>query len=1008
MLVITGALLIGAACLTAANADTPTQGQPGPQSPEDSLRALQPRPGFTAELIVAEPLVQSPIAFDWGPDGKLWVVEMRDYPLGLDNKGKPGGRIKYLEDTTGTGKYDKVTLFLDNLEYPTGILAWGKGVLVTCAPEIFYAEDTDGDGKADKKVVLFTGFGEVNPQHRVNGLRWGLDNWVYCANGDFAPVRDRRPAPTEPAGRGTSFSAAEDVRRLVFSGASVRSAKTGTIYDIRNRDIRIRPDEGLLDPTTGQSQFGRDRDDWGDWFGCDHAVPMWHYALEDHYLRRNPHVPAPNPRVDTPPPLTYTVGPVGRDTGTSRSHQGNPFTSSCSVTVYRDDLFGPEFGASWLTSEPVHNLIHREQLVPVGTTFTSRRAPDEQRSEFLASTDTWFSPTTIRTGPDGALWVADIYRRVLEHPNWLPKGWEKRVDVRAGHDRGRIYRVYPKDRQPRPIPRLGRLSTAGLVAALDSPNGWQRDTTQRLLVRQHDLAAVPLLEKAAADSPRALCRLHALCTLDGLVALKPAVVQRALTDAHPGVRRHAVRLCESLLPHAPELGEAMSKLAADPDPKVRMQLAYTLGAWDDPRAGQVLGQLAAHEARDVYLLAAAMSSVNGKNLAAVVQTVLADGQQPPAVALIDDLLRSATGLGETPALVALLDRLAKPANGKYAEWQYAALASWLDALDQRDTPLAKLGQNADAELKAGLARLSAIFTQARAVVTNPHAPWGEQLVALRLLGRGPDGQQEDVATLAALLVPQTPADVQAASVDTLGQLRDPRVADVLLRGWKAYAPGLRAQVLDVLVRREEWLRAVLDALEKKHILAVDVDTPRRKRLLESPSLAARERASKLFGDLVNPDRQKVVEAYKSTLTLKGESSRGVALFAKHCATCHRLGGVGQPVGPDLAQVRDKTPEWLLVAILDPNQAVEAKYLNYMAVTKNGLTFTGVVSNESGNSITLIGTDGKPQVILRNNLEELASTGKSAMPEGLEKDLRPQDLADLIAYLRTGGQKQAAN
>src|SRR5262249_18816055 len=154
------------------------------------------------------------------------------------------GRVRYLEDTGGDGRYVKSTVFLDGLEYPSGVMGWRKGVLVTCAPEIFYAEATRAEGRADRRTVLFTGFGEVNPQHRVNGLRGGLDNWVYCANGDFAPVRERGPVPAEPPPRGTPFSAAEDVQRLQHSGAAVRSVKTGAVVDIRNRDFRIRPDEG--------------------------------------------------------------------------------------------------------------------------------------------------------------------------------------------------------------------------------------------------------------------------------------------------------------------------------------------------------------------------------------------------------------------------------------------------------------------------------------------------------------------------------------------------------------------------------------------------------------------------------------------------------------------------------------------------------------------------------------------------------------------------------------------
>jgi putative heme-binding domain-containing protein len=192
---------------------------------------------------------------------------------------------------------------------------------------------------------------------------------------------------------------------------------------------------------------------------------------------------------------------------------------------------------------------------------------------------------------------------------------------------------------------------------------------------------------------------------------------------------------------------------------------------------------------------------------------------------------------------------------------------------------------------------------------------------------------------------------------------------------------------------------VLEALTSKRILPPDVALTARRRLLEHPAREIRDRAGKLFTDLVDPDRNKVVVAYQSALELKGDPDRGLRVFTKSCATCHRLGGVGNLVGPDLAAVRDKPPEWFLPALFDPSRAVDARYLNYTAMTKDGKVFSGVLAEESGGSLTLIGVTGERHVLLRANLEELASTGKSAMPDGLEKELKPQDVADVIAYLR---------
>src|SRR5262245_25440906 len=923
---------------------------------------------------------------------------MRDYPLGMDNKGKPGGRIVCLEDTDGDGRYDKSTVFLDGLLFPTGVMSWGKGVLVTCAPDVFYAEDTDGDGKADRREVLFTGFGEANPQHRVNGLRWGLDNWIYCANGDFLAARNFGPArPPDKEGTGFSSSQAEDLRRLSLAGAHVRSIKTKTTYDIRNRYFRFRPNEALLDPQSGQAQFGRDRDNWDNWFGCNNAVPAWHYVLDDHYLRRNPHVAAPSPRVELPRSVTFALG-KGRDTGTARNARGNAWTSACGITIYRDTLFGPGFAHNWFTCEPVHNLIHREVLKPAGVTFTSRRAADEQESEFLASDDPMFTPVCVRTGPDGALWVADMHRKVLEHPHWLPPGWEKTVDVRAGHDKGRIYRIYPADRKPRTWPRLDRLDTADLVALLDSPNGWLRDRAQQLLVQRRDRSAVKLLEAKAVKGESALARLHALCTLDGLRAIDPEVLRQALEDSHAGVRRHAVRLSEQQAGRSPRLEAALVKRVSDPDAAVRLQLAYSLGYLESAGGGRALGRLLRQDARDPYLAAAALSSLTRKNLALVVEVVIAEPKDVP-FSVTQGLLQSATGFDEPRAAATLLGLLTQPERQRYRPEQLAALAGWLDALDQRNTPLQKIAKEADGRLRADLKRLDTVFEAARKLVRDSRAPLPERVQAVRLLGRGLDHLDEDRGVLAGLLAPQTAEELQTAAVAALGQLRGPRSVEALLKGWKGYTPKQRSHVLDVLLGRPDGPDVVLGALDRKLILPQDVSLTARRWLQEHPSKRVRERASKVFTDLVDPDRNKVVLAYEPALRLKGDTGRGLALFTKHCATCHRLETVGQEVGPDLSAARDKPPEWFLPALFDPSRAVETRYLNYTAVTKQGRVFTGVLVEESGSSLTLVGPTGQRQVILRANLEELSSTGKSAMPDGLEKDLKPQDVADLIAYLR---------
>ena len=948
---------------------------PGPRTPAAAVRTMRPRPGFEVELMAAEPLVRDPIHVAFGADGKLWVVEMGDYPLGADGKGAPDGRVRYLEDTDGDGTYDKSFLFIDGLGFPTGVTPWRKGVIVTAAPDIFYAEDTDGDGKADKREVLFTGFGEGNQQHRVNGLWYGLDNWFYGANG--------------------------------HSGGNIKSTKTGETVDLGGgRDFRVRPETGAFDPQPGATQYGRAMDDWGNWFGCDNSSPNHHYPIGDHYLRRNPHLTPPNPRIQVGEvPHAPPIFPASRTlTRFNEPHSVNRITSGNGLVFYRDDLFGEAFAHNTFLSEPVHNLVYRQVVTPDGITFKGRRAADEQNIEFLASTDNWFRPTGLRVGPDGALWVADMYRLVIEHPEWIPKEWQERLDLRAGRDKGRIWRVFPTGKKPRPIPNLAKLDAAGLVAALDSPSGWQRDMAQQVLVERKDKTAVPHLEKMATGAERSLARLHALCTLDGLGALTPDLLKRALDDKHPGVVRHAIRLSEPLLNDNPKLAEAVAKHAGDDDPQVRLQLALSLGEWKHERAGEVLGKIALRAGGEPYLTAAALSSLSKENLEPMMRTVLADGAAADgAPALLQNLLRVAGAMGNSNAVAALLTTLGgAPAAGVHPAERFSAIGNLLDTLDAAGTPLSELAGGGDERVKKAVENLSPVFDAARKIAADPKATEEQILAATRLLGRAPGGRQEDVTALSALLSPQSPEPVQTAAIDALGRLADDAAAAALLKSWRALGPAPRGRALDALLGRAEWSETLMAALEQGTIRPAEVDAARRQRLFQHESEAIRGRANTVFAETVKPDRQKVIEAYQPALDMEGDASKGAQVFAKLCAACHRLGDVGNPVGPDLAALRDKSPEFLLVSILDPNRAMEAQFTNYAVQTKKGRVVSGIIRSETGGSVTLVEANGQEQNVLRGDIKALRSTGVSLMPEGLEVGLTPQDMADLIAHVRAAG------
>ncbi|MCI0377968.1 MAG: HEAT repeat domain-containing protein [Gemmataceae bacterium] len=963
--------------LCLVQSDAPTA-MPGPKSPNDSLKCIQVRPGFQVELMAAEPLVMDPIAFAFGPDGILWVVEMGDYPLGVDGKGKFGGKVKFLQKSNEQNpQYDKATLFLDGLGYPTGVTPWGKGVIVTCAPDIFYAEDRDGDGKADNKVVLFTGFKEGNQQHRVNGLVWGVDNWLYGANGD--------------------------------SGGNVKSIKTGATVNISGRDFRLKPDEGRFEAVTGQTQFGRARDDWGNWFGNNNSNPMFHFVLEDRYLKRNPHLLPPDPRVNVSiKPGAAPVYPISKALPRFNDfNRLNHITSACSTIVYRDDLFGPDFIGNSFVSEPVHNLIHREIMKPKGVTFTSQRAPDEQESEFLVSTDNWFRPTMIQTGPDGALWVADMYRLVIEHPEWIPKDWQKKLDLRSGHDKGRIYRVYPEGRKPRAILRLDKMTPKELVAALDSPNGWQRDMAQQLLVTGKHRDAISALEELAENSPRPEARLHALMALYGIVDGVPEKVLLAtLADKHAGVRRHAVLCCEQFVDFlSHNAAKVFHQAGQDTDALVRMQYAYALGAFRKDGQAKLLADLLLSQENDRYVQAAILSSLNNQNLHRFCREYVAKARQARvSIHTANALFRIAFGFQNKGAALEIAAVVVGDVKVPMAD-RVAHVDAFLQMLESQGDSLANWSKNPpDPGWRAPIDEILRFLSQARQLALDRNTAMPLKIQAVRLLGRLPEHYQDDCDILHRMLSLQIADELQIAAVQRLTQIPDPEISETLLKQLKHFTPAVRSQAIDALVSRTQGLHTVLLALELKRILPSELDAIRRQKLLAAATGPLRARAEKVLQGSVDADRAKVIDAYRTALASRERErpealARGAKLFAKSCAACHQLAGVGQAVGPDIASVADKSTEGMLAAILDPNRNVETRFVQYVAVTKAGVSLTGVLASETSTSISIASADGKRHDILRTDLDELYSTGKSAMPEGVEKEITPEEMAELLAYLR---------
>lgn len=935
-----------------------------PKSPAESLAAIKTRDGFVVELVAAEPFVSDPIAIDWDVQGRMWVVEQPDYPNGIDGNWKPGGRVKILTDTDNDRRYDKSTLILEGIPFPTGITCWRNGAFVCSAPDILYIEDTDSDGRADRIEKLFSGFHTDNYNARINSLSLGLDNWIHGANG--------------------------------LLGGKIRSEKTGQVIDINGRDVRFHPETGVLRLVSGVTQQGRARDDWDNWFGCSNSRWIFHFPLPDRYVQRNPHVPGVGPTVYLPFEDNKTIlNPISQtfERFNSPASQGH-ITSATGLGIYRDVLLGSEFEGNAFIGEVAHNLVRRYRLEPHGATFEAHRPVDEANSEFLASADNWTRPVQVRTGPDGALYIVDMYRAVIEHTRWIPADRLAKLDPRAGDTMGRIYRVFPKGGKLRPIQDLTKLDTIGLVAALESPNGTTRDLVHSMLLKRSDDVTRASLKKLALSSKLSAVRVQALSILDGIEALTISILTQALHDADPQVRRHAVRLGESRLASTPELAAEFLKLVNDADFTVRYQLALSLGEWDASQAAFALGELARTAMSDSWFRAAVVSSSNSHPLEVLAAVSNAPSSTEGRTALISQLVATAAAIATQPSdFERLLDFLATTKEKPHALWQISVMSQLQDALDKRGIPLASLN---------GSEKVRSLFEMARRIAADEKASEADREAAIRLLGRGFNDAETDLPLLVHFLSPTIHDRLQKAALSMLSRTSNPNVATAVLKNWSQRVPSLRAAIITTLLSRDEWTLQLLHAIEKGDVKSAEVPASNQSLLASHTNEAIRRLSQKILPIRNAIERAKIIEEYQVVSSLRGDAIRGAAVFKNKCLSCHSYLGQGMAVGPDLKAFYNKSSSDFLTAILDPNAAIEPRYASYVVITEDDRTISGIITNETSSHFELVQPGGLRENILRVDNPELRATGLSLMPEGLEQGIEPQAMADLIAYLKSGG------
>lgn len=628
-----------------------------PLSPEEALKTIKVQSGFHVELVAAEPLVHCPIQIAFDPDGRLWVLEMRGFMPNIDGVGETNkvGDVAVLEDTDGDGKMDRRTVFLDGLVMPRALSLVRNGALVAEPPNLWFCQDTDGDGKCDKKTLVAGDYAtqddpklgaRASPEHASNGLLRALDNWIYSAN----------------------------------------------------HTTRFRNTDGAWqrEPTIFRGQWGISQDDFGRLFYNSNEDPLRADFVPSQYLNRNPNyrnAAGANVQLYS----DKAVWPVRVNPGVNRGYRPGQlrsdgtlatFTAACAPLVYRGDNFPNEYEGNVFVCEPAGNLVRRYLLENHGVAFKAKNAYD--RAEFLASTDERFRPVNLCNGPDGCLYVVDLYHGILQHRIYITSYLRQQILDRSLDqplDLGRIYRIVSDAKSPGPKPQLAKAASEQLVTSLSHPNGWWRDTAQRLLVERNDPASIAPLKQLVDAGANALGRLHALWTLEGMRQLDFATLKAALNDAHPKVRAAAMRISEPLLRNQPELVSELLKHVDDAAPDVQLQLAFALGEVKETHAMEAMREIALNNATNVYIRDAIITGLGGQELE-FLERLLADRnwktKEPGRGVLFSALAQCVYVEAKPDRVNRLLDVTANPAPAE--EWQRMAL---LDGIINSSFPGAK-------------------------------------------------------------------------------------------------------------------------------------------------------------------------------------------------------------------------------------------------------------------------------------------------------------------------------
>ncbi len=968
-------------------------------APAEAQKMFVVPKGFEVRLFAAEPMVVNPVAMTWDDRGRLWVLELYEYPKGTKPGEKGRDRIKILEDTDGDGVADKATVFADGMTLATGLLLGNGGVYVGEAPNVWFMQDTDGDGKADKKTAVLTGFGLEDRHELLNGFTWGPDGQLYMTHGVFTITK--ATDPNNPN--------AEPV--LLTAGVAR--------FDTRSKRFEVFA-EGTSNP------WGVDFDAKGNAFvsACviDH---LFHLAPGGLYSRQAGQ-----------PPFPHAYGELK-----SIVDHKHHMAAYAGINIYQGSQWPVEWKGAALHGNIHQNAINIDRLTPKGSSFVASKWNDS--GDFVTTKDGWFMPVSTQTGPDGAVWLMDWYDKYpcYQNANADPEGVDR--------EHGRIWRVvWTGDKPGSPVPSrpakdmdLAKLSSNELAKLLEHPNVWQRRSAQRILNERgitafgpRELHVTTPLHDLLKNGTTLESRLAALWTLHGTGLLDEGWLETAAEDKEPAVRAWVARLIGERGLMLKDSSDLLYKLSKDPDLTVRLGVAvaarqFVSGALtidSPPRipinevvtggilSGLFLNSTLGTDPTFDFLFWMALEPVVAFDPVHAIGFYKQDGakkQLPFSAGVLRKIMRRACDLrdevmlsravmefgkipGDAPdALVAGLQGLIEGQRGKALLPNPAAVAV-----------ISKLGGSSDRGVANAAQQLGSLWGDANALkaglarITDASAPEADRIAAIKVSARvkSDDGRR----ALLALVAGAGGDSLKVEAVRALQQVGEDDTARQLLEKWSSATPAVRAAIAELSTSRSNWKWPFFSAVERGEVKRGDIPPTVVRTLATSGSEKERAKAEQVFGKVraTSAEKLKLIDAKRKVVSSGPiDLAKGHEVAKRTCFICHKMYGEGAEIGPDLTGVGRSSLDALLHNVIHPNEIIGAGYENVEIETKDDRFFSGRMVENNATIVKLIQAGPAESIVAKSDIKSLKVSENSVMPEGLEA-MPDEDFRNLVWFI----------